>query len=324
MQTSSAATLTVTTAPSGGLNLTELTPGLAPPAAFNTPSGIVIDGAGVVYVADSSSNSIRRLTTDGIVSTVAGGSASTSGADGTGVSASFNHPRGIAIAADGTLYVTDSLNHTVRKIAAGGVVTTLAGVAGTAGATDGSGAAARFNTPFGITVGSDGALYVADSMNFTIRRVTTAGVVTTIAGTAGSAGTTDGSGAAARFGLPAGIVADGTGALYVSDQENNTVRKVTQAGATTTLAGNGSTTALDAVGTAAGLPHPSGMAFSNGDLYLTAVSEAAIGGDLGQVRKIVLADASVHTLAGVGTHAAAPATPQADGPAASAKFIFEH
>ncbi len=323
IQATSSATLTVTSA-GAGPTLAELTTGLAPAANMDEPAGVVLDGAGIAYVVDSFRNAIRRVGTDGTVVTIAGQSSVNPGSsDGTGSAASFNRPRGIAIGGDGALYITDTQNHTIRRITTAGVVTTVAGTAGSSGAANGTGAAARFNQPFGITVGSDGALYIADGANFTIRRMTLTGAVTTIAGTAGASGIADGTGASARFGFPAGIVGDGAGALYVSDQENNTIRKVTLAGVTTTIAGNGSTTAADGIGTAAGIPRPGGLALSGGSLYLTAFGEASTnGGNLGQVRRLDFSDGSVHTVAGIGSQASAPVEPQVDGDVTHAVFQF--
>jgi hypothetical protein len=221
------------------------------------------------------------------------------------------------------MYVTDSLNHTIRKVTPAGVVTTLAGTAGASGSTDGTGAAARFNVPFGITFGSDGALYVADSENFTIRRVTLAGVVSTIAGSAGTSGSADGSGTAARFGLPAAIVGDTAGALYLSDQANGTIRKITLAGATTTIAGNGSsTTASDGTGLMAGIPTPGGLVLSGSSLYIAAIG-LVDSQYRGQVRRLDLSDNSVHTVTGAATFAVPQASPVDGGPA-TARFTFDY
>jgi predicted nucleotidyltransferase len=123
----------------------------------------------------------------------------------------------VAVDPSGNTYVTDAGNHTIRKITAAGVVTTIAGLAGTSGSADGTGAAARFFLPRGIATDSAGTLYVTDSYNRTIRKVTPAGVVTTLAGLAGNPGVSDGAGPLARFSSPSGIAVDTAGNLYVAD-----------------------------------------------------------------------------------------------------------
>ena len=153
--------------------------------------------------------------------------------------ASFREPSGVAFDGDGNLYVADTANHTIRKVTPAGVVTTFAG-SGSSGSDDGTGTAASFNYPRGVAVDGDGNLYVADTNNNTIRKVTPAGEVTTFAGS-GSYGSDDGTGTAASFANPRGVAVDGDGNLYVADTNNNTIRKVTPAGVVTTFAGSGST-----------------------------------------------------------------------------------
>src|SRR5206468_2920267 len=128
-------------------------------------------------------------------------------------------------------------NYAIRKVTPAGVVTTLAGLAGTPGDTDGTGSAARFSELWGVAVDGWSNVYVADRDNNTIRKVTPAGVVTTLAGVAGSAGSTDGTGSAARFSDPLGVAVDSARNVYVADTDNSTIRKVTPAGVVTTLAG---------------------------------------------------------------------------------------
>jgi hypothetical protein len=155
--------------------------------------------------------------------------------DGPAASARFFHPTGLAADTAGNLYIADTGNDTIRVYRAGNVVT-LAGSPQVAGSTDATGAAASFNGPTAVAVGTDGTVYVADTGNDTVRKITTAGVVTTLAGSAGQPGGTDGTGSAARFNAPAGIAVDGSGNVYVGDSGNNAVRKVTPAGVVTTLA----------------------------------------------------------------------------------------
>lgn len=181
--------------------------------------------------------------------------------DGTGSNAQFNYPQGVAVDNAGNVYVADTGNSTIRKVTPAGVVTTLAGLTEIPGSADGIGSAAQFNHPRGVAVDSAGNVYVADTGNFTIRKVTRAGVVTTLAGLApqydsggnlvtGGPGSADGTGNAARFGYgvaeetdlgfgPNGVAVDGTGNVYVADTGNHTIRKVAPTGEVTTLGGLG-------------------------------------------------------------------------------------
>jgi sugar lactone lactonase YvrE len=143
----------------------------------------------------------------------------------------------VAVDGGGNLYVADTGNATIRKVTPGGVVTTLAGTAGLNGSVDGTGAAARFGTPRGVTVDSTGNVYVADPAIHTIRKITPGGVVTTFAGTAGLNGSVDGTGAAAQFASPQGVTVDSTGNVYVAESAAPTVRKITPGGVVTTLVG---------------------------------------------------------------------------------------
>ncbi|MGZ5566220.1 MAG: NHL domain-containing protein, partial [Limisphaerales bacterium] len=152
------------------------------------------------------------------VSTWAGDAGQTN-VDGTGSNARFNNPWGVAVDSSGNVYVAETDSHIIRKVTSGGMVTTVAGLAGTSGSTDATGTSARFNLPQGIAVDASGNLYVTDSGNHTIRKITSGGVVTTIAGSAGSSGTADGSGSSARFNNPEGIALSGT-TLYVADTWN--------------------------------------------------------------------------------------------------------
>jgi len=245
------------------------TDGTGEAARFDHPFGITTDGTNL-YVADTGNDTIRKVViATGVVTTLAGTAGSSGSTDGTGAAARFFDPFGITT--DGTnLYVTDDSNCTIRKVVIDtGVVTTVAGTVLSRGSTDGTGAAARFNLPGGIT--TDGTnLYVADTGNDTIRKVVIAtGVVTTVAGTAGSSGSTDGTGSAARFLYPYGITTDGTN-LYVADSGNYTIRKVVIAtGVVTTVAGTaGSEGSTDGIGAEARFFLPYGITTDGANLFV--------------------------------------------------------
>lgn len=192
-------------------------------ARFNTPRGIVYDSvSGFIYVADSQSHVIRRVTTGGVVTTFAGTTSTGGYIDATGTAARFNYPQGLAVDSAGVLYVADTLGNRIRKVTSAGVVTTLAGN-GTAGFANGTGTAAQFNNPWAIAVAADGTVYVADTNNDRIRKITPAGVVTTLAGS-GVAGFADGTGTDAQFNKPAGIAIGSDGKLYVTDKDNHRLR----------------------------------------------------------------------------------------------------
>lgn len=192
-------------------------------ATFYGPTGITVDATGNVYVSDQGNNLIRKITPAGVVSTLAGSGTSGS-ADGTGSAASFYAPAGLAIDATGNIYVADLFNNKIRKITSAGVVTTLAG-SGTAGKVNATGAAASFYAPAGITVATNGIVYVAESGNNLIRAISPAGEVTTFAGN-GIAGAVDATLTLASFNGPTGLVVDASNNVYVSDKNSNLIRKI--------------------------------------------------------------------------------------------------
>lgn len=206
-------------------------------ARFALPWGVAADGADNLYVVDTGNSTVRRITPDGVVTTLAGTAGVTGGADGTGAAASFDYPEGVAVAADGHVYVADTYSHTIRKVSPAGVVTTLAGSVGVTGSADGTGPAASFRYPTGVAVDAAGQVYVADQSNGTIRKISPAGVVTTLAGSPGAFDVTDGTGAAAHFGSPVSLALAPNGDLYVADASGQVVRKVTPAGVVTTVVG---------------------------------------------------------------------------------------
>jgi len=191
-------------------------------ARFDSPEAVAVDGSGNLYVADAQNHRIRKITPEGVVSTLAG---STPGyADGSGSAAKFHGPNSVAIDGSGNLYVFDWNNFRIRKVTPAGVVTTLAG--STQGYVDGIGSAAKFNLSRGVAIDGSGNIYVCDYGNLRIRKVTPAGVVSTLAGS-GELGNTDGTGSTARFHGPYSVAVDGSGNLYVAEIYNHRIRKIT-------------------------------------------------------------------------------------------------
>lgn len=217
---------TVTTI-AGKANALGYEDGVGSEARFISPVGVGVDASGNIYVADSGNDTIRKIAPSGVVSTLAGLSKSSGDADGTGSSARFNSVNGIAVAPNGTIYAADTNNHTIRKITASGVVTTLAGLAKKKGASDGLGSQARFNQPHGVAVDASGNVWVADRGNHTIRRITPDGFVTTPGGNPGKSGNANGAGSAAQFNEPCSIAVDASGNVFVADTMNQTIRKAT-------------------------------------------------------------------------------------------------
>jgi sugar lactone lactonase YvrE len=248
--------------------------GVGSQARFNLPRSVAVDGTGNVYVADTSNSAIRKITPDGLVTLLAGGTAGTQ--DGTGAGARFLSPNGVAVDTAGNVYVADTSNNAIRKITPTGVVTTLAGLLGTFGSQDGTGPAARFSSPRGVAVDRGGNVYVADRDNNSIRKVTPAGVVTTLAGNLSfNPGSVDGPGVDARFNGPYAVAVDstsnGTDSIYVAEGGGHTIRKITPAGVVTTLAGLSLTigTATDTTGNAVRFSGPQGIAVDGaGNLFV--------------------------------------------------------
>jgi sugar lactone lactonase YvrE len=238
-------------------------------ALFAEPYGMAVDSTGNLYVADKNNDEIRMITPAGVVTTIAGSPGIVGTTDATGSAALFNGPACVAVASGGVIYVSDTGNNTIRKIASGGVVTTFAGTAGTSGSTNATGTAASFNQPYGLAVDGSGNVFVADAENNMIREITSAGVVTTFAGSVNT-GTANGTGAAATFNLPVGIAIDGNGNLFVTDSGNNMIRKITSSGVVTTFAGApGAAGYADGIGPAARFNDPRGISIDgNGNLFV--------------------------------------------------------
>jgi sugar lactone lactonase YvrE len=244
--------------------------GIGGNARFWTPFGIAVDSAGNVYVADTGNNTIRKITANGVVSTLAGLAGQPDSQDGTGTNARFRNPWDVAVDSTGDVFVADMSNDTIRKITPTGLVSTLAGQTGNSGSLDGVGTGAQFNNPFAMAVDGADNIYVSDSANDTIRKITPGGVTSTLAGLPGYAGSTDGIGNDARFCNPQGLAVDDRGNIYVADTGNNTVRKITPMGVVTTLAGPaGAGGTTDGIEKDARFNNPGGVAVNRtGNIYV--------------------------------------------------------
>jgi len=246
------------------------TDGVGSNARFWAPFGIAVDGSGNVYVADTGNNTIREISPNGAVSTLAGSAGHPGNKDGVGSNARFRNPWSVAVDSMGNVFVADMSNDTIRKVAPNGMVTTLAGQPGKSGNADGFGSGARFNNPFAVAVDNADNVYVSDSANNTIRKIAPGGMVVTLAGLPGYAGSTDGNGNDARFLNPQGLAVDGAGNIYVADTGNSTIRKITPTGKVTTLsAPAGVSGAVDKTGGNARLNNPGGVAVNDaGNIYV--------------------------------------------------------
>ncbi|MFD8232973.1 RICIN domain-containing protein [Streptomyces sp. NPDC059696] len=268
-------------------------------AQLNRPYGIAVDSTGTLYFSDSNNHRVRKITTDGKISTVAGtGSAGFSGDNGPAVAAQLNWPREVAVDSAGAVYIADGNNHRVRKVTPDGRISTVVGT-GAAGFSgdDGPATAARLNLPTGVAVDSGGTLYVSEYHNNRVRKITTDGRISTFVGTgAVGAGGDGGPAVSAQLNRPHALAVDGTGALYIADYANHRVRKVTADGKISTVAGAGASgfSGDDGPATAARLNGPVGVAVdSAGDLYIA---------DYGNHRvRRVAADEKISTVAGTGT-----------------------
>jgi uncharacterized repeat protein (TIGR01451 family) len=293
--------------------------GIGNGASFYYPCGIAVDSAGNVYVSEILNQTIRKITPTGVVSTIAGTAGVSGSTDGPGAVARFSNPADLAIDSTGNLYVADNLNSTIRKIVLGSSVrdisvSTFAGTAGVVGSNNGTGAAASFNGPYGLSVDGAGNVYVADTYNHTIRKITSARVVSTFAGAAGIHGAADGTGSAAQFNTPTDVTVDSAGTLlYVADYGNNEIRKITSRRVVSTFAGSvnnppGGVGCVEGIGRAARFGNPSGIALAGTTIYVADANNT--------IRKIT-SNGVVTTLAGTPGVAGS-----ADGTGAAAQFNY--
>jgi trimeric autotransporter adhesin len=242
--------------------------GPATAAKLNTPEGVAVTPDRGFLIADTSNNEVRKVSSDGVISRVAGtGSAGNSGDNGPATDAQLNGPVEVAVTPDGGFLIADYDNHTVRKVSSAGVISRVAGT-GSAGNSgdDGPATDAQLNHPAGVAVTPDGGFLIADEVNNAVRKVSSAGVITRVAGT-GSAGNSgdDGQAADARLRAPAGVTVTHDGGFLIADTNNNEVRKVSSAGVITRVAGTGSAgnSGDDGSATEAQLNSPSRVALTH-------------------------------------------------------------
>ncbi|HEY4300378.1 MAG TPA: FG-GAP-like repeat-containing protein [Candidatus Didemnitutus sp.] len=282
-----------------------LVDGAGTASRLSGPAGIVTKGS-ALYFADTTNNAIRYFS-NGAVTTYTSGIGAMGSADGPAAAARFNYPHAMAIDATGNIYVADSNNNTIRKITPAGQVSTLAGTPGVVGHADGVGAAASFNYPYCVAVDGAGIVYVGDASNDTIRRIATDGTVSTLAGSPGQSGNTNGTGSAARFQPIHGMVTDPAGNLYVAS--GSMIRMVTPAGDVTTLAGSPGVGSADGIGTGATFVSPHGLA-------MDAVGNLFVADYAGNNIRKIAPGGVVTTVAGSGNFGSA------DGVGIAAEFTF--
>jgi sugar lactone lactonase YvrE len=295
-------TVTVTTVAGNGKIASTNGPALS--ASFNYPTAVAVDSQGNLYIADSGNNIIRKVSGSGIVSTFAG-SGVAGAADGPGTLASFNEPTGIAVDANGNLYVADTYNNLIRKVSTAGNVSTFAG-SGLQTSTNGLGTQASLNLPTAIAVDKEGNVYVCEPAGLLIRKIRPDGMVSTLAGT-GLPGSANGPASSATFDRPVGIAADENGNIFVSEFPNGLIRKISSNGMVSTLAGSEKTGAENGTGTLATFNCPKGLAAD-------AAGNVYVADYLNNLIRKITSDGVVTTFAGSGMIGSQ------DGSAMSASF----
>ncbi len=261
------------------------------------PRDIAVDPNGNVFIADTNNTRIRRLTPQGAIATVAGsGAFGFFGDQGAATGAQLASPRGVAIDSGGAIYIADTLNHRIRKIAPDGTITTIAGGNQSGFGGDGSNASfARLNSPSAIAVDRLGNIYFTDTGNQRVRKINGAGVITTIAGTGAVGFSGDGGqGTSAQLNFPQSIAVDSAGNVYIADTENNRVRKIDTQGIITTVAGSNTGAGDGGLAASARLFQPSGVALDgSGNVYIADTSNHRV--------RMVNPQGVIQTVAGNGT-----------------------
>ncbi len=273
---------------------------------FNRPHGLAVDAKGNIYVSDRGNHTIRIVSANGDIRTLAG-SGKEGNADGVGAAASFKQPIAVAVDRTGNVYVADRDNHVIRLIDQSGKVVTLAGT-GSKGFANGPTSSAQFNQPYGVVLSPDESiLYVADYLNHAIRAIALASKqVTTLAGS-GTAGFANGVGDKAQFNQPYNVKADVNGRLYVPDQNNHAIRRVDPDGTVSTVAGNGQSGFADGKPSDARFNNPTGLGVAaDGTIYVSDRNNHRI--------RAISPAGETSMIAGDGTAG------QQDGPGQAAKF----
>ena len=264
--------------------------GTGPDALFRNPEGVAVAPNGDIIVTDRANSSIRRVTPDGVVTTILG-DGTTGFANGDVSVAKLALPWKSCVDKYGNIFIADRDNHAIRKIDVNGLVSTVAGT-GVAGYVDGPGAEAKFSQPIDVAVDANGVLYVADNSNHKIRKITPEGVVSTLAG--GAAGFIDGDVATALFRNPSGVAVDGAGNVYVADRLNHRIRKIDiTSGQVSTIAGAGTAGSRDGLVGEAQFNGPYGVDVD--------VDGSVIVADLGNNKIRMIVDGTVTTVAGSST-----------------------
>ncbi len=283
-------------------------------ASLHAPNALALDGAGNLYIADSANNRIREITTDGKIKTVAGnGTAAYAGDGGPATSAEIYTPWGVALDANGNLFIADTYNQRIRKVATDGTITTVAG--GGSHSEDGVAATTAFiDYPAGVGVSAAGELAIGSMNSKLVRKVSAAGIIATVAGNGSTGRAGDGGPAInAQFAYPTGVAVDAAGNYYIVDQKNQQVRKVGLDGTISTAAGTGDNgnTGDGGQGAAAKLSNPQGVAVdSHGNLYIATTARI----------RMVATDGTISTVAGNGNGGYSGD----GGPALSAGLSYPH